>query len=239
MKKRIVCLIFVVYLFSLFSGGSMGAYSASVVEENKYKAYFKKAYELSMPDSDNDFWEYYDEVYEYYSDPNQENAAPDFVVAFCADGYEYTNYRFVLGEYVLNSSYFYPYTPGLFVVTPKDGKAYTLTEAYSEGIDGINEMLELWCKNPQSAYLKTNKLHDLDGDRRITVKEATIIQKHVAELITINNNVVDVDLNVSCPKASFPGFYYPVVYGGDFNYDGEINIKDATAIQKYLVGLPY
>ncbi len=239
MKKRFICMLLVLHLFFWILGAGMGVYSTSATDENKYKAYFEKAYGLWMPDSSNDFWQYYDEVYEYYSDPNQDNVAPDYVVAFCADGYEYTNYRFVLGDYVLDSGWYYPYTPGLYVVTLEDGNVYTLTEAYREGVDGINEMLESWSINSETAYLRTEKLHDLDGDRRITVKDATTIQKHVAQIAALRYNVVDVDLNVSCPKASFPGFYYPVVYGGDFNYDGEINVKDATAIQKHIAGLAY
>lgn len=57
---------------------------------------------------------------------------------------------------------------------------------------------------------------DVDGDNRITVKDATTIQKHVAKLETIPDN--------RQPLA-------------DVIADNNINIKDATAIQKYVAKL--
>ncbi len=238
MKRRLKKSIVLLLMLCLALMG-VCTYSAKDSKEFKYKECFEAVYESLSPDSGNEFWQYYDEVYEYRSQGKQESDTPDLVLVFCADGYEFSTYWFVLGDYKLECGEYYPYTPGLYVVTPRDGKVYTLSDAYLQEVDGIMEMLESWSVNPETAYLRTEKLHDLDGDRRITVKEATAIQKHVADIAPIRNNVLDVDLNVSCPKASFPGFYYPVVYGGDFNYDGEINIKDATAIQKHIAGLPY
>ena len=55
---------------------------------------------------------------------------------------------------------------------------------------------------------------DLDGE--ITIKDATLIQKAVALLVTLSNNEK---------------------YYADINDDGEINIKDATDIQKYVAGI--
>lgn len=53
---------------------------------------------------------------------------------------------------------------------------------------------------------------DLDGD--ITIKDATLIQKHIAEIVSLK----DAQITVS-----------------DFNNDNAINIKDASSIQWYLV----
>jgi len=58
---------------------------------------------------------------------------------------------------------------------------------------------------------------DADDDDKITVKDATAIQKHVAKI----------------RKLSKTGDYL-----ADFNLDGSVNIKDATAIQKYIAGIP-
>ena len=68
---------------------------------------------------------------------------------------------------------------------------------------------------------------DMDKDRRISIKDATYIQKALA---------------------GFEGFELKEIYAAafdetlpcdvaDFNRDREANIKDATAIQKYLAGI--
>ena len=57
---------------------------------------------------------------------------------------------------------------------------------------------------------------DVNGDGKINIADATAIQKHVAELITLNERQL---------KAA------------DVNHDGKVNIADATAIQKYVAEL--
>lgn len=59
---------------------------------------------------------------------------------------------------------------------------------------------------------------DANSDGKIDIKDATAIQKYLAELIT------------------FSGVQEEVA---DFNMDGKISIADATAIQKKLAGLEY
>jgi len=56
-------------------------------------------------------------------------------------------------------------------------------------------------------------LGDSDQDGKVTVKDATIVQKHVAKIITLKG---------IAPKAA------------DADQDGKISVKDATAIQKYV-----
>ena len=60
---------------------------------------------------------------------------------------------------------------------------------------------------------KKQILGDADGDEKVTVKDATYIQKHVAKIIII------AEINL---KAS------------DSDGDGKITVKDATVIQKYV-----
>lgn len=59
-------------------------------------------------------------------------------------------------------------------------------------------------------------LGDVDGDGKVTIKDATLIQKVVAGLSSID----DADY-----------------LSADANRDGNVNIKDATEIQKHLAGL--
>lgn len=64
--------------------------------------------------------------------------------------------------------------------------------------------------------VKTYILGDADMSGKVNVKDATLIQKHVAGLVVIENEgllAADADLN------------------------GTINVKDATAIQKYVAGM--
>ena len=59
-------------------------------------------------------------------------------------------------------------------------------------------------------------LGDVNGDKEVNVKDATIIQKASAEILTLSAEYV---------KAA------------DIDGDGSITIKDATFVQKYIAGI--
>lgn len=63
-------------------------------------------------------------------------------------------------------------------------------------------------------------LGDADGNGKVNVKDATLIQKHAAKITEI-------------PEEDFDA--------ADVNADGKLNVKDATAIQKYVakIEIPY
>lgn len=69
---------------------------------------------------------------------------------------------------------------------------------------------------PEAAYM----LGDADGNGKVNVKDATLIQKHAAKITEI-------------PEEDFDA--------ADVNADGKLNVKDATAIQKYVakIEIPY
>ena len=60
------------------------------------------------------------------------------------------------------------------------------------------------------------KLGDSDNNSIVNIKDATAIQKHVAEISKIDNSILIL---------------------ADADLSGEITVKDATAIQKYLAGM--
>ena len=62
---------------------------------------------------------------------------------------------------------------------------------------------------------KTYYIGDSDLDGRITIKDATKIQKHIAKLLTLD----DVALVLA-----------------DANNDAKVSVKDATQIQKFIAG---
>lgn len=61
------------------------------------------------------------------------------------------------------------------------------------------------------------ELGDVDMDERINVKDATAVQKHLAEISVYQQDVIDLLM--------------------DYDQNGTINVKDATAIQKKVAGL--
>ena len=57
---------------------------------------------------------------------------------------------------------------------------------------------------------------DVTGDGKITVEDATLIQKYIAALANMSSQQMQ---------------------AADVDNNGEINIKDATEIQKYAAGI--
>lgn len=84
-----------------------------------------------------------------------------------------------------------------FVAKDAKGNTATKTLRYSIG-------------DPYSGKI----LGDANGDGRVDVKDATLVQKHVVKMAEISSENLAV---------------------ADFNGDGKIDVKDASAIQKYVV----
>ena len=60
------------------------------------------------------------------------------------------------------------------------------------------------------------ELGDVNGDGKLNIRDATAIQKHLAKIATLSDEVLPV---------------------ADYNADGKVNVKDATTIQKKIAGL--
>ena len=92
-----------------------------------------------------------------------------------------------------------------------------------EEIDGVTAELES-AINALSAQIETTTVPapiyrlagDVNEDDKVNVRDATAIQKHLANIITLSS--VGVAL-------------------ADANGDGKLNIKDATEVQKFIAGL--
>lgn len=82
--------------------------------------------------------------------------------------------------------------------------------------DKINELENAGLVNPPALYYYL--LGDADGNGRISISDATIIQKIVVGLLTYRGDIATLCL--------------------DATEDSSVNIKDATAIQKHLADLP-
>lgn len=194
----------------------------------EFEAYLKTtpAYKelASSWDFDAHPWYSYKEVYYYANGKGAEKmpeATPDYVLIDGTLNMSSPSISYgVIGDYVLFcENCGNPDCLGYFVYTPEDGKMRTLKEAYDAGVEGIGNVF--------TDLGLGLRMGDADGDGRLTIKDATYIQKYLAKVEGIN------------PPAGFMG--HDACGNGpdgisvaDFDVNGKVNIKDATAIQKKL-----
>ena len=169
-------------------------------------------------------WYVYDELYYYsyqkrYGSTEMFEVTPDYVLVDAMayhsppiDAYE------VIGDYLVTCGCGNPDNLRYYVYTPEDGKIYTLAKAFEAGIKDIDKIF--------TDYGLGTLMGDLDNDEKLTIKDATYLQKCLAK---------------------FEGFVLPETASGltdgdiyimpniaNVDKDGKITIKDATAIQKKL-----
>ncbi|MBQ4569145.1 MAG: dockerin type I repeat-containing protein [Ruminococcus sp.] len=221
-KNKIKTLSFILIMVLLLGIVSVSGMSVSEIDpDNKYK-YEEMVIPKALPvdDGEEPNWEilYYRESYEYYSCEDastNDEATPDYVMAkvFLNPVPDILVHSY-FGEYVISTGPYSPYLHGYHIYVPAEDKVYTLEEAYNSGVHGIEEALKF-------LSVEVAIVGDCDGNYEVNVKDATYVQKYIAEL--------------DVPSHSFwePEFVF------DFNKDESVNIKDATAIQKHIAGLPY
>lgn len=211
-----------VYLLSdVFSSRYYTFYKGT---ENRYKdAIFRelfKEYESGAMNPD----VYYEEVYEYYSLQNTaslDETVPDYVLIACSGNVLLPMVTCdVFGDYILQaSSIRTPFVYGYGIYVPDADDVLDLKDAYKAGIEGI--------ENVFSEVEIGTLMGDADRDRKLTIKDATYVQKILA---------------------GFDGFKDYAIYGwnynkdipcsiADFNRDQTTNIKDVTAMQKRIAGI--
>lgn len=168
--------------------------------------------------SDDDLHYGYTELYahsnfpSHYSDDNH-----DYVLVFATNPWVGPMpIAKQMGDYAAaQNSVYSPYDYGYYIYVPETDTVYTLEEAVEAQVEGIGE-----------AFFHLGKMGgvvgDVDRDRKITIKDATAIQKIVAELEVENRYMKDTKLNF---------------YICDYDRDDDITIKDATAIQKHIAGI--
>ncbi len=221
--KKILCFVLAVAMIFI-PVVSVSAF-ADIDPENKYK------YEdIILPKffNEDELEEslieiYYSEKYEYYSDNNatEDEADPNYVLIYlrtnvCTD----ILIAYAYGDYVLfQTSGEIPFAFGRGIYIPKTQEVMDLTEACDRGIEGIDKVF--------TEAGVGRLIGDMDKDRRISIKDATYIQKALAGFEGFGLEEIfasEFDETLPCDVA-------------DFNRDREANIKDATAIQKYLAGI--
>ena len=68
------------------------------------------------------------------------------------------------------------------------------------------------------------KRGDVNFDGKVTIEDATSIQRHLAGFLNENNGPL---IDESDPEW---------LYRADANNDGKLNVRDVTAIQRFLAG---
>ncbi len=221
MKNRYKIISFVLVLILLLSTMCVasGATFNPYKEDVSFKYYKEILLALEIPSlSEEEMYKYYQylNILEYNADgsPTSDEATPDYVFClFTYSDYSYAGCMEVIGDYIVSAVNIYiPYDLGLHIFSINDNRVYTLKEAWEAQLPQIEEILD---------YVG-DRIGDVNYDDEVNIKDATLIQKHLANLEIIH------DYYEGYPK-----------YISDFNRDGERNVKDATAIQKYIAGLPY
>lgn len=164
---------------------------------------------------------YYYEEYEYFSSTADESAeaTPDFVLINAFDSWSAdTEVIEYFGDYILHSSSLtHPDSGfGYYVYLPKTNEIYTLRETFDKNVNGVYSVF--------TECIIGELLGDANNDEKLTIQDATLIQKHIAG-------------TGNFAYYSTIGNFTRLV--ADFNRDGKINIRDATAIQKRLAGLDF
>lgn len=225
--KRVSLLLIIV--FFAFSA-SMTVSAISINEENEYKydeiiiPKILENYQFDNVELD----VYYDEIYEHFSNQTLSTIAqstPDYILIYCSTNIGYpSSFADLFGDYVLSTnSGGYPFVFNYGIYVPKTEEIYSLSYAYEIELEGIEEVF---------TEAKIGRLiGDMDKDRKITIKDATYLQKCLAGILEFDKY----DYITAYEYEENP----PLLYVSDFNRDCERNIKDATAIQKHLAKMDY
>lgn len=160
-----------------------------------------------------------------------EEASPDYVLVFGGENVMSPAYSAAgFGDKYLVQEYniYYPYILGFYVITTDDMKVHTLREAWNAQIDGIEDIF--------TDFGLGEIRGDSDNDGKITVKDATHLQKCLAGIERFTEDEYVSGFGEAGQRDD-EGMFSDRV--SDMNMDGSVNIKDATAIQKFLAGIEY
>lgn len=162
-------------------------------------------------------WYMYKELYVH----NNDNGELVYSLVFGATPYKTEGDIYeVYGNYVLRQSNSYsPYSFGYFIYLSETDNYLTLKEAIELEVPAVEEVFTI--------YGLGELIGDVDGDRTLSVLDATKIQRCLAQFEQFNENDEVVGNNSNETS----------VYISDFNRDGKRNIFDATEIQRQVAGV--
>ena len=220
--KKLACVLLVVVLlcasvvpaFAAFSDDSVRYYRKNFT--NKYV----KPYDAA------DGYYFYFEQYHHYVDETDPDSEIDWVLVYGGDmNYTQGKVKQVVGRRVLfadesSSPFVFKYA----VYDVAKDEFYPIDEKLFDVYDGLEEAFY-----NEEVGVAGMKLGDADRDKKLTVIDATIIQRAVAQL-----GEFDAEDDISDYKAIGTN----VDFISDFDCDGYRTVLDATGIQLYLVEHP-
>ena len=233
--KKILCFVLAILLLTT-------VFSMSVLaDEYEYESAFVEYFEDYLREftgglADKADWYTYNEICYYYgedrsicvtADPSR---VPDYVlikakINIFVNGTEMVGDE-IFGDYVLKREGTEgPNTLNYYIYIPNDNEILPISNAVAFG--NCEDIDRLFSEN----YIESRLIGDVDKDRKLNIKDATLIQKCLA-------GIAEFDFDDSLNGIIFSDERVPF-YLSDFNRDGVRNIKDATAIQKHIAGLPY
>ena len=164
----------------------------------------------------------YHEEYEHYSKSNTTDT-PDFVLIGIYERAEMNiDEADFYGNYVIRShAEYFPEVTKYYIYIPDSNTIFSLRQAYNSRPDEISNIF--------TQGTTGELIGDVNYDRELNIKDATLIQKEIAKIQYIEDNFILYSPFVD--TTDMPKFI------GDYNRDGKMNIRDATAIQKYLAGI--
>jgi len=176
---------------------------------------------------------FYSPLYYHYPAVTGDEATadePDYILAFAGNSIvspalsaESFGDKYLVQRY----NCYYPYILGIHIITTSDApnyKVYSLREAWDMGLEGIEDVF--------TDFGLGEIRGDSDGDKEITVKDATYLQKCISGV----DSFKDREYISGIVENNYDSFNGRI---SDMNMDGKVNIRDATAIQKAVAGLPY
>ena len=191
------------------------------VEENNYQYRDQLLSQYSLT---KDQLTEYDEIYEH----KDQYGEVDWVLVKAATEVKtsplYTDPRYYeFGNRVMEVEYKgEPFTFGMGVYSVKDERFIQPGDAEMYELDDLEEV---WTELGPGRLIG-----DMDGDNELSIADATLIRRCQAEIMDYPTEDQNIPLDYA-PQA--------IKWFSDFDQDGDRSIMDATAIQRFLLGLPY
>ncbi len=198
---------------------SIGVYKLPIYPQPDmlYEARFIELYENAIFSELHE----YDELYYHYDENGEIDWALIYECSYNAPPWEYHR---IFKDRVFMYGDHYPFSFGYGLYDVKEDKFYDII---SDGFDYSKyEDLEEVFESFNLGYL----IGDADRDGRLTILDATLIQRLVAGLTDFDDEIIDY-YDDTLSEAGFPKFI------SDFDCDGERTVLDATAIQLKLAKL--
>lgn len=216
MKKLLSIILIICILVSVISITASAETEYTKPYQKEFVEYIDKYFD-EKPDG----YRYNGPIYSYYSEDNISDT-PEWVLVFGATNYiEYWPYFIVYGDYYFRgANSLFPFQVTYYVYVVSENKFYHISSAIKNNLEGIDTAFTEHLLNSDNIGI----VGDFDGDDKLTVFDATGIQRALAGMCDFSSN----DQWVIGENSE---------YITDFDRDGERTVMDATAIQRHIAGL--